>query len=318
MKTLKTMNAARWYGPEDLRVDTIDIPTPGEGEVLVKIQSALTCGTDFKFFRRGHALLGKTVPSLFGHEMSGTITSIGKGVSQFKEGDDVVAANSAPCGHCFFCKKNQHNLCEHLEFLNGAFAEYILIPKRIVEKNLYLKPKNLSFRNAASTEPLASVARCAEQINIQPGEHVAIIGSGPTGLLWVQVAKHYGAKVVCLARNQQKLAMAKTLGADHTLSIKNIEALKTQVHEITQPGYGPDIVIDAAGQPETWEMAFNLVRAGGRVSFYGGCKLGTKITLDTHKLHYEELTLTGIFHHTPQYFEKLSISLLKAKLKLIP
>lgn len=302
------MLAARWYGPEDLRLEEIDTPSAGPGEVLIKVRSALTCGTDFKFFRRGHAILARIVPSLFGHEVSGAISSVGSGVTGFKEGDEVVAANSAPCENCFFCQKSQYNLCENLTLINGAFAEAILVPAQIVKKNLYHKPRQLSFRDAASTEPLASVVRCAEQIKIQRGEYVLILGSGPTGLLWVQVAKYYGAKVVVAARTQSKLDIAKRLGADEIVLMQGLAAqgsqLKTTIQEKTYPGYGPDVVVDATGQPEIWELAFDLVRKGGRVSCYGGCKHGTSMTLDTHKLHYEEITVSGIFHHTPEYFKK--------------
>ncbi len=315
------MLAARWYGPEDLRLEEISVPSPGPGEVLVKVRSALTCGTDFKFFRRGHAILAQTVPSLFGHEVSGVIAAVGPEVTSFRTGDEVVAANSAPCEACFFCKKSQHNLCENLTLINGAFAQFILVPAPIVKRNLYIKPNSLSFRDAASTEPLASVVRCAEQIQIRPGEHVVILGSGPTGLLWVQVAKHYGAKVLVAARTPSKLDIAKSLGADETIvlnAFKDRLSLKQTLSELTQPGYGPDVIVDAAGQPETWEMAFDLVRKGGRVSCYGGCKQGTSVTFDTHKLHYEEITVSGIFHHTPAYFEKALNLIAQGKVKISP
>ncbi len=316
------MKAALWYGPGDIRIEEVSLPSPGPGEVLVKIEAALTCGTDFKTFRRGHAMLIKKTPSAFGHEMAGVIASTGKGVSSFKEGDRVVAANSAPCDRCFFCQKNQKNLCDNLEFLNGAFAEYLLVPARIAEKNLYHLPPTLSFRDAAATEPLASIVRCADQLNVKPGEKVCVIGSGSTGLLWVQMAKQLGAQVLCVARNLQKLETAKKVGADYilsTLQTKNVaKNLKEEVWDLTHKGYGPDVVIEAAGQPETWELATQLVRKGGRVSFYGGCKQGTTVTLDTHKLHYEELTLSGIFHHTPAYFKKALDLIAQSRIQIAP
>lgn len=298
------MKAALWYGPEEVRVEETDIPEVRPGEVLVKIGVALTCGTDFKLFRRGHALLVKNLPSPFGHEMAGTIVALGAGVTSFKVGDRVVAANSAPCDDCFFCSRKQWNLCENLKFLNGAYAEYIAIPARIVAKNLYLIPDTLSFRDAALTEPLACAVRCVDHNQVARGESVCVIGAGPCGLLFVQLAKMLGAQVICIGRNPAKLEAARQLGADHVLSVLYTEDVRKEVRQLANQGYGPDLVIEAAGQPDTWELATSLVRKGGRVSFYGGCQKGTTVSLDTHRIHYEELDMSGVFHHTPPHFSK--------------
>ncbi|MBI3540626.1 MAG: zinc-binding dehydrogenase [Deltaproteobacteria bacterium] len=312
------MKAAFWYGPEDLRLIDAEIPQLGPSEVLVKIGVALTCGTDFKFFRRGHAVLAKTIPAPFGHEMAGTITAVAPDVQNFKIGDRVVASNSAPCGSCFFCLKDQMNLCENLEFLNGAFAEYIRIPRKIVEKNLYKLPDRLAFRDAASAEPLAAALHAIEQLQIMSGEVVCIIGSGPGGLMLVQLAKLKGARVICLARNSEKLELAQRLGADHIVSTLKVKDIQKEIREMSNGGRGPDIVIEAAGQPSTWELAVSLVRKGGRVSFYGGCQNDTSVTLDTHKIHYEQLQLSGVFHHTPHYFFEALNLIATGKIKIAP
>ena len=129
------MKAIQFYSPLNIKYEEVNINDPKADEVQVKIKAALTCGTDVKTYRRGHPVLIKKIPSGFGHEFSGVITKIGKNVIGFKEGDRVVAANSAPCGKCFFCRHGEYNLCENLEFLNGAYAEYINIPKAIVQRN---------------------------------------------------------------------------------------------------------------------------------------------------------------------------------------
>jgi L-iditol 2-dehydrogenase len=314
------MQAALWYGPEEVRVEETDIPEVGPGEVLAKIGAALTCGTDFKLFRRGHALLVKNLPSPFGHEMAGTIVAMGSGVKNFKIGDRVVAANSSPCDHCFYCLKGQRNLCENLEFLNGAYAEYIRIPSRIVEKNLYKIPDRLSFKEAALTEPLACIVHCLDLQRISAGDSVCIIGSGPAGLLFVQMAKMLGARVICVARNPEKLEVAKRLGADDVLSTLHTSDLKKEVHRLVNRSanhsHGPDLVIEAAGQPETWEMALSLVRKGGRVCFYGGCKQETSVRFDTHRIHYEQISMNGVFHHTPHHFAKALRLISEGKIKI--
>ncbi len=296
------MQAAFWYGPERLEIEEVDVPQIGPDEVLVKIGVALTCGTDFKLFRKGHALLVKDIPSPFGHELAGTIVEAGAHVTRFKTGDQVVAANSAPCGTCFFCEKEQWNLCENLEFLNGAYAEYIRIPAQIVRKNLYKIPSHLSFKEAALTEPLACVLHCMDRIGVKPYETLCILGAGTCGLLFVQLANLYGTQPIVVGRGKEKLEVAKKLGAKHTVSILDPE-FKDKIKNLTSR-YGPDTVVDAIGKPETWQLAVELVRKGGRVWFYGGCVSGSNVSLDTHRLHYDEITCSGIFHHTPAHFSR--------------
>src|SRR6266581_9267816 len=131
------MLAAMFYGPKDLRLEQRPVPQPDAGEVLVQVAAATTCGTDLKTYRRGHPLLFKHTPAGFGHEVAGVIADIGSGVQDFKEGDAVVVANSAPCLRCFYCRRQRYSLCEDLLLLNGAYAEYLLVPRRIVEQNLY-------------------------------------------------------------------------------------------------------------------------------------------------------------------------------------
>ena len=159
------MKAAVLYAKEDVRLEQKPVPEPGPGEVLVRIAAALTCGTDLKVFRNGgHAKMLK-VPALFGHEFGGIIEKVGAGVTPWKPGQRVVAANSAPCRSCFYCKRGQPNLCEDLLFVNGAYAEFLLLPARIVKENLLEIPKNLSFKAAALTEPLACALRGIQAVN---------------------------------------------------------------------------------------------------------------------------------------------------------
>src|SRR3970040_2196980 len=115
------MKAVVYRGPGDLRFE--EVPTPTPGRVLVRVDAALTCGTDVKTYRRGHPVMIPETPTIFGHELAGTVVEVGPGVDGVKEGDRVVPANSAPCGHCFYCQRGRENLCEDLFFLNGAFAE---------------------------------------------------------------------------------------------------------------------------------------------------------------------------------------------------
>ena len=153
------MKAAVLYGKEDLQIESVAVPSIGDGDVLVRVQAALTCGTDVKVFRRGYHARMIVPPALFGHELSGDIVAVGKDVRNFRAGQRVVAANSAPCLECFYCKRGNENLCEDLLFNNGAYAEYIRIPSRIVERNMYEIPPHVTYQDAALVEPLACVLR---------------------------------------------------------------------------------------------------------------------------------------------------------------
>ena len=175
------MSAAVLYGAEDLRLEQVEVPVAGPGELVVRVGAALTCGTDLKVFRRGyHARMGKP-PMPFGHELAGTVIDLGRDVIGFAPGDRVVPLNSAPCDVCYFCGRGQQNLCDDLLFNNGAYAEYLRVPARIVEKNTLPVPDSLPFSHAALTEPLACAVRGLEESNVQPGDLVVVIGAGPLG-----------------------------------------------------------------------------------------------------------------------------------------
>ncbi len=299
------MKAIQYYAPNDIRYCEVPIKEPSANEVLIKIEAALTCGTDIKTYRRGHPVLIKKVPSGFGHEFSGVIAKVGRNVKNFNIGDRVVAANSAPCGKCYYCQKGNFNLCENLELLNGAYAEYITIPERIVEKNL-LKLKDATlFENAAFAEPLANVVHGIEKTNIQPGQTVGVVGLGPIGLMFVKLAKLKGAKVIAAGRNPIKLELAKTFGdADEVIDLVKYKNPEKIFLSLTPQGKGLDVAVECVGLPEIWESMFSLVRRGGTVHLFGGCKSGTKVCLDTNRLHYDEIKVLSVFHHMPQYFKK--------------
>src|ERR1700678_822441 len=136
----ETMLAAVLYGQEDLRMERVEIPRAAAGELVVRVGAALTCGTDLKVYRRGYHAMMLQPPIPFGHELAGTVVEVGAGVTKFSVGDRVVPLNSAPCDACYWCLHGQQNLCADLLFNNGAYAEYMRIPARIVEKNTLLVP----------------------------------------------------------------------------------------------------------------------------------------------------------------------------------
>src|SRR5436190_6410571 len=207
------MMAAVLYGKEHLQVEPVAVPEIDRGDILVRVQVALTCGTDVKVFQRGYHARMIVPPAVFGHELAGDVVAVGEGVTKFTPGQRVVAANSAPCEACYFCRRGQQNLCEDLLFNNGAYAEYIRIPGRIVERNTYVIPEHVSYQDAALVEPLACVLTGLEETGIQPGDSVAIIGLGPIGLMFVRLAKVYGARVIAIGRRRTQRGRAAAIGA---------------------------------------------------------------------------------------------------------
>ncbi len=300
-----TMQAALFYEPSVVRYEQTPVPHPGPGELLVRVQSALTCGTDVKCYRRGHPVLLKRFPSPFGHEFAGTVAALGEGVTRFEVGDRVVAANSAPCYACYYCQKGQHNLCETLDLLNGAYADFILVPARIARHNTYRIPEHLPFEAAAFAEPLAVCLRGLEQAGVVRGDRVAVMGLGPIGQLMVRAARWQGAHVSAMARNERKLKLAREFGqADQLIDMTEYADPQAVKAAFTPDGRGFDVVIEAIGQPSTWELAVQLVRRGGTVNLFGGCPGDTTVTLPTRPLHYDEIKLVSSFHHTPTHFQQ--------------
>ncbi len=293
------MTAAVLYGREDLRLEHVAVPKAAVGELVVQVGAALTCGTDLKVYRRGYHAMMLKPPMPFGHEVAGVVSEVGAGVTDFHIGDRVVALNSAPCDSCFFCRNGQQNLCEFLLFNNGAYAEYICIPARIVEKNTLHVPAGVPLEHAALTEPLACVVRGLEESCARPGDTIVVIGAGPIGLMFMHAASLAGAHVIAVVKRDDQISAAKLFGAAEVVQTNAALDVVAATRALTSQGRGADIVIEAVATPATWEWAVDIVRKGGVVNFFGGPPSGTKVQLDTNRLHYGEITLKASFHHTP-------------------
>jgi L-iditol 2-dehydrogenase len=298
------MTAAVLYGKEDVKIEKVPIPRVNEGEVLVKVQVALTCGTDLKVYQRGYHARMIVPPALFGHELAGVIEEVGQNVRGFKKGMRVVALNSAPCQMCFYCSKHQENLCEDLLFNNGAYAEYIRIPGRIVQQNMLEIPDHVSFRDAALVEPLACVLRGIHETGIQPGDTTVVIGCGPIGLKFIRILAVRGVNVIALGKRPNQLKAAERFGARAAFIATDLLDPAQAVRELTEGKRGADSVIEAVGTAKTWEWALRMVRKGGTVNLFGGCPRGTLVQLDPNVLHYSEITVKSTFHHNPRFIRE--------------
>jgi L-iditol 2-dehydrogenase len=261
--------AARYWAPQDVRVEHVAEPRPDAGEVVLRVEAALTCGTDAKCYRRGHPVLLGPPPAAFGHEYAGVVIACGEG-APFAEGDRVCGVNSAPCSTCPACLAGREELCAHLyPLLNGAYAELLRVPARIASVNLHRIPEGVAPEVAAALEPLACAVHGADDAGVTAGQHVAIVGRGPLARLLALACEARGATAELLGR-----------GEDSPRSFET--------------------VIEAAGTPEAWERAIALAAPGGTVVLFGGLPRDTTVPVDSYRLHYEALTLRGSFHHRPR------------------
>lgn len=297
------MRQALLHAPGQLELRDVADLAPARGELVVSVEVALTCGTDLKTYRRGHPKL--PLPTLLGHEYTGTVASVGAGVTRFRVGDAVVAAPSAPCGECAPCARGLENLCDRIDGTTmawGAFAERIRVPAHVVRKNVFLRPAGLDPRHAALLEPLACVVNGVERLDLARADTVVVFGAGPIGLLFVTLLKRRGVgRVIAAGRHAGRLEAALAMGADDVLDLESLTrdpaALALAVRARV-PG-GACAAVECVGRPEAWQGAIASVRKGGEVLLYGGCAGGTTVPLDAHRLHYDALTLKGAFHFTP-------------------
>ncbi len=312
------LRAAVLYAPGDLRIQDIPDPKPHIGSIVARVLLALTCGTDVKLYRRGHPLA--RLPNVIGHEFVGVVEEVGEGVPLDLLGRRFVTMNTSPCGECFYCRVGRENLCERLEELiigftiPGAYAERIEVPERIWRRYFYQVPDDLDLVEAAFLEPLSTVVRGQRVLGGVEGGWVAVIGSGPIGLLHLQLLKLEGLRVAVIDRHWEKLSVAEKLGADLVINSR-----ETRIEEMVRGingGRGFDAVVEAAGKIEAWELALKIARKGGKVLFFGGLPKGTGINVDSYRIHYEELQILGSFHTTPRDVEKAYRLIESRKLRL--
>lgn len=313
------MLAAELLRPTVVDLREVPVPVPGPGELLVRVEAALTCGTDIKTYQRGHPRIPLPVP--MGHEFSGVIASVGAGVHTFREGDAIACVPTAPCGECRLCRRGRENLCPDAvgRMAFGAFAGYVRLPAHIVECNVFERPADMPAQVAAALEPLACVVHGADRVALDRAETVVLLGDGPIALLFVQLARLAGvSRVLLVGKHAVRLEAAHLLGAEalvHPGAGGASAEGGSEARRAKQPieprdpvaprdavlewsgGSGADVVIECVGRPESWEEAASLAAPGGEVLLYGGCAAGTRARFGTYPIHYEEVDLKGAFHY---------------------
>ena len=230
-----------------------------------------------------------SAPCPFGHEMTGTLAAIGPGVTAWREGDAVVVANSASCGHCRFCRAGRENLCTNLLYLNGAFAEYLLVPEPFVRRSTYGRPAGLDPALAAMAEPLACVFHGLSTSHLENQTECIVLGAGPIGLMFVAELTLRGHHVILGDLVPERLEVGRRLGAAETVKVWGDREDGDRLRTATKRQQGAQLVIEATGFPSAWSNAMEAVDTGGEFILFGGCPPGTTAEMDTHRLHYSEL-----------------------------
>ena len=307
------MRAAVLLRPGTIELQDLPIPAPPPGGLVVRVRTALTDGTDFKAFRRGHPRM--PMPTPFGHEFSGDVAASDS--SSFAAGDAVMCVHTAPCGDCYWCKRGQEELCETImpTMILGAYAEYIAVPERIVKRNCYPKPSDLSYATAAFLEPLSCVVHSLDLLNCRPDDTVLVIGDGGFGLLHAMLLRQSGVTVLLAGRREARLKIARDLGIE-TINSRS-QNIADEMRKRTQ-GRGADVVIECTGREEVWEAAPDLARRGGTVSFFGGLPADAKALFTASRLHYDEVRLVSPFHFTPSAVKRARDLLVEKKIDPLP
>lgn len=291
------MRAARFHSVGVVTVDDIPRPEAGTGDLVIRVRAASICGTDRRIAANGHFKIEPGIPRVLGHEFSGEIVEVGEKVSGYRIGDRVSVTPNIGCGLCENCLVGLNNMCPDYEAfgisLDGGFQEYVLIPDfAIARGNVFHLPDSLSFAEAALVEPLSCCYSAVRRLDVGPDATVLVMGAGPIGACHVMLSKLYGARKVIVSNTRQpRLDFAASVGADVIVNLGEHDL--AQVVETETGGRGVDVAITCVSKPEAQSQAVDLLATHGRVNFFAGLGAAQTVPIDTNRLHYKALTLTG-------------------------
>lgn len=291
-----TMRASFLVAPETIETRECPAPIPTDGEVVVRVECALTCGTDLKAFRRGHPFI--PMPGPFGHQYCGRIHAVGAGVEGFEPGMPILGVHSAPCRACAACQRKRYSLCDNLseQMALGAFAQFLRVPSRVVEQNLMPRPRTISAIHGAFLEPISCIVHALSTVRWSHVDRVLVLGLGSMGQLFCQLLPRFTrGSVVAAGKNARRLALAR--GYDLELVIDASNEDWWEANRANTEGF--DLVIECTGKPEGWSTACAVAGPGGQVLLFGGLATGISHSVDAYRLHYQELAIWGSFHFGP-------------------
>lgn len=297
-----TMRALVFRGPGDMRVESVRVPRCGPGQILVRVRAAGICGTDLRIYRNTKKI---PAPRILGHEFAGEVAEIGSGVADFAHGDWVTVYPMLACGECYCCKAGRSNICVNRTTIgyeiDGGFAEYVLIPaKAVVDGNVIKLPPNITWKEAAASEPVAAAYNGIQRAKIRPGDDVVLLGGGPIGLYHAQLARLTGAgRVIVSEPSAERRERAKALGADYLFDPSNQDATRA-VFDLTG-GKGANVAFIDVGIPAVVKQGLKMMKKGGTCVLFAGCAQGDEVTIDPNWIHYREIDLIGSSSSSPIY-----------------
>ncbi len=289
------MRVAVYYSNSDVRVEEMDVPEIGPGELLMKVVSSGICGSDLMEWYRA-----PKAPLVLGHETAGVVEKVGPGVERFKPGDRIVATHHVPCNTCYHCLRGNHSSCRTLRsthFDPGGFAEYVRVPAVNVDRGVFLLPPEVSFDEGSFVEPLGCVVRGQLKADVPPGSTVLVVGSGMTGLLHVQLARALGASVVVATDvNPFRLEAARRMGADAALAADGDVA--AELRRLTG-GRLADFVVVCTGAETALRGAFDLVEEGGAVLLFAPSEPSFTLELPFNELWWKGVKVLSSYAAAP-------------------
>jgi L-iditol 2-dehydrogenase len=291
------VRAAVAYSGERIRIEELSLPTPGRGEIVVRVRACGLCGSDLaKIFQQK-----LSAPTVLGHEIAGEVVRLGTDVDQFQVGDRVVVAHHVPCYGCHYCRHGNYSMCRSFKQSNlipGGFAEEVLVPAEHVKLTTLRLPRHVSFDEGSFAEPLACCLRALQRWNLQPADVVLIVGLGPMGLLMAQLVQASRGIALGTDMDEQRLEFAKRIGVDAVCSAVDVERLMRLAKDLTQ-SRGCDVVVLTAGQGGTVQDACQWVRDGGIITLFGNIAQQRPAQLDPNLLYYREITIQGSYSPSP-------------------
>ncbi len=291
------MKAGVYYGTGDIRIEDMPLPEIGDEEVLLQVKACGLCGTDLQKYLHGLVEPGVVL----GHEVAGNVVEVGREVSRASPGDRVIVPHHIPCFVCHYCRHGNYTMCEDFkptQISPGGFAEFIKVSGPSVSKGMLKIPDDLSYDEGALTENTACCLRALEKCNLTPGDCVVVVGSGPAGLIHIQLSRALGAgKVVALDLLDGRLEVARRMGADVVINAGSSDVVQ-RVKEETG-GLGADVVMVAVGSTQALTQAISLARKGGVVNFFAECPPGSTLKIDPNIIYGSEIILLGSYSSTP-------------------
>jgi threonine dehydrogenase-like Zn-dependent dehydrogenase len=283
------MKAAVYFAKSDLRIIEVPIGRPNPNEVIVRVKNCGVCGTDLHIFDGSPGSAPVIPPRILGHELSGVVAAIGKNVIDVKEGDNVCVDPNVMCGECFYCRNGQSNFCEnHIGIgtsADGAFAEYIKVNKKVV----YKIPSSMSFETAAMVEPVSCCLNGIQLLDVHPGETVLIIGSGPIGLIMLQMVRNAGAaRIIVSEPEPSKRILAQQLGASVVVDPIELDDMLIEERNISR-------VVECVGSISTMAEAIKVAGKGATVLLFGLTKPEAELTIKPYEVFRKQLKITSSF-----------------------